>query len=264
MPIFTFRRCEKKMLIDLGDLPAFRKDISEHFEADQYCLDGKSYPIGNLYFDSPDLDLIRRSVDKPVFKEKVRLRSYGTPDASSRVFLEAKRKCEGVGTKRRVAMTLAEAERFVTEQTLPGNLSPTDRQILGEISFLFRQYDLRPIAYIGCMREAYFDREDPTVRLTIDTDILSRRDGLDLSKGHYGTPLLPPGKALAEIKFSRAVPLWFARLMSRYKLSFCSFSKYGTDFNIRNQSKNTAKLQPAQEQTIQESEKSGENVYVLG
>lgn len=226
----SFCRREKKLFIDSAQIPAFRQDLLHYTEPDRYCQNGKAYEICNLYFDTPSSDLIRRSVGKPRFKEKVRLRSYGTPDDDSPVFLEVKRKLCRIGTKRRAILPLRRMREFLSTGEIPEDLPFTDRQVLREISYLIERYQLRPALYLSYLREAFYDRDDPSIRITFDSAVLTRREDLRLESGRYGEELLPPGKTLVEIKIADAVPLWFAHLMSKYRLSFHSFSKYGTEY----------------------------------
>lgn len=229
----TFRRREKKLFLDADLVDAFRRDLMEHATPDRYCTDGRAYEICNLYFDTPTSDLIRRSVAKPKFKEKVRLRSYGTPTEDTKVFLEVKRKIHKIGTKRRAILPLCRMRRFLETGEIPEDLAFSDAQVLKEISYLIERYELRPALYLSYLREAFYDKNDPSVRITFDSEILTRREDLRLEDGRYGDELLPPDKILVEIKIRDAVPLWFAHLMSKYRLSFHSYSKYGTEFTQR-------------------------------
>lgn len=226
----TFCRREKKLLIDQELMPVLQRELEAYMTPDKYNVDGQPYAICNLYFDDDADSIIRHSVSKPTFKEKMRLRSYGTPDMDTTVFLEIKRKSCRVGTKRRIKMKLRDAYRYLESGTLPCDLSPLDAQILREIDHYRAMHAVYPKVYISYMRNAYFGKDDPSFRITFDRDILTRREDVALEMGRYGTPLLPEGKVLLEIKFAGAVPLWFARLMSRYGLSFGSYSKYGNEY----------------------------------
>ena len=99
-----------------------------------------------------------------------------------------------------------------------------------EIDYYLATYKVEPKVYISYMRNAFFGKEDKNFRVTLDKEITTRRYDLDLSLGSYGEKLLPDGKTLLEIKFEGAVPLWFAHIMSKYSMSFQSYSKYGTEF----------------------------------
>lgn len=226
----TFCRREKKLLIDASLSPALQSELAKHMTPDKHNKNGEPYMICNLYFDDDADSVIRHSISKPDFKEKMRLRSYGTPDADGKVFLEIKKKSCRVGTKRRVTMKLREAYDYLQNGTYPAGASPLEQQILREMDYYRATYPVYPKVYVSYLRHAYHGRDDDSFRVTLDRDILTRRDDLALELGRYGTPLLPEGKVLLEVKFVGAVPLWFARLMSQYGLSFGSYSKYGTEY----------------------------------
>lgn len=228
----TFQRMEKKTTLPLPVAAALREAIAHRMIPDENCPDGRPYTVCNLYLDAEDDRVIRRSVELPYYKEKLRLRSYGTPSLDSPVFLELKKKQDGVGTKRRAKLTLAEAYRYLETGAHPVCLSPTEEQILREVDYYLSHKPVTPRIYVSYLRAAFHDREDPSFRVTFDTDILSRRHDLRLESGRYGTPLLTEGTALLEVKFRGAVPFWFARTMSDFGLSFHTFSKVGTDFKL--------------------------------
>lgn len=228
----TFRRMEKKTIMPSDRAEAFRARIAPHMEYDPYCADGRPYVICNLYYDSPDDRVIRNSVDLPYYKEKLRLRSYGVPNADTEVFLELKKKQNGVGTKRRARLRLADAEVFLATGRHPEGLSYMDEQVLREIDYYLSHERVEPRICVSYLRTAYHGREDPSFRVTLDSDILARRHDLKLESGRYGEPLLTAGTTLLEVKFSGAVPFWFARIMSEFGLSFHTFSKVGTDFKL--------------------------------
>lgn len=226
----TFERREKKMLIDNSIVDDFINDILEYMTTDEYNVDGKPYMISNLYFDDEGDNVIRHSVSKPRFKEKLRIRSYGVPTQDTKVFIEIKRKLRGVGTKRRAKLPLCQLVEYLETGKHPQGLKYIDEQVLREIDYYRDTYKVYPKIYISYMRNAFWGKEDKNFRVTLDKDITTRRYDLDLTLGSYGDKLLPEGKTLLEIKFNGAVPLWFAHIMSKYSLSFSSYSKYGMEF----------------------------------
>ena len=228
----TFRRMEKKTTLPSDRARELMERLLLYMDYDSYNKDGAPYEICTLYYDSPDDHVIRRSVALPYYKEKLRLRSYGTPAPEDTVFLELKKKQDGVGTKRRARLTLREAERFLETGQHPAGLSYMDEQVLREIDYYRSHEEVAPRVCVSYLRTAFHGREDPSFRVTFDTDIRSRRHDLRLSAGRHGEPLLTEGTTLMEVKFSGAVPLWFARLMSEFSLSFHTFSKVGTDFKL--------------------------------
>ncbi len=223
--ITVFQRVEKKyrMTLDLRD--RFLAEIGDYLEPDEY---GKS-TVCSLYLDTPDRRLIRESIDakgfeKPAYKEKLRMRSYGTPNDDTKVFLEIKKKYKGVVYKRRVRVPLWKAKIY-----LNGGEKPTESQIMEEIDWARHYYgDVGPAMLIACEREAYTVRDNPQLRLTFDTGIRYREFDLDLALGHEGTKLLPDDIVLMEVKTGGAMPLWLAHALDKYQIYPTSFSKYGT------------------------------------
>ena len=135
-----------------------------------------------------------------------------------------------MGTKRRARLPLHQLLEYLETGKHPDGLKYIDEQVLREIDYYIATYRVKPKVYISYMRNAYFGKDDKNFRVTLDKEITTRRYDLDLSLGSYGELLLPEGKTLLEIKFEGAVPLWFAHIMSKYSLSFGSYSKYGTEF----------------------------------
>lgn len=228
----TFQRMEKKTTIRSSDVPAFMERIAPFMLPDKHSADGKPYMICNIYFDDDNDSIIRNSVALPYYKEKLRLRSYGTPTPDSHIFLELKKKTNGVGTKRRVKMTLRDTETYLQTGVHPEGLSYIDEQVLREIDYYRSHETVYPKLYVSYLRHAFHAKDDPSFRVTLDSEILTRRYDLDLEKGRYGNPILTEGITLLEVKFSGAVPFWFARIMSEFGLSFHTFSKCGTDFKL--------------------------------
>lgn len=228
----TFQRMEKKTTLPTALVDELKARMAPHMECDPHNIGGAPYMICNLYFDSPDDHVIRESVQLPQYKEKLRLRSYGVPTDDTKVFLELKKKCNGVGTKRRAKLQLKDVQSFLDTGRHPAGISYMDEQVLREIDYYRSHETVAPRAYVSYLRCAYHGQEDPSFRLTFDSDILTRRYDLDLRLGRYGTPVLTEGTTLLEVKFAGAVPLWFCRIMSEYGLSFHTFSKVGTDFKL--------------------------------
>ena len=179
--------------------------------------------ICNIYFDTPSYDMIRRSLDKPLYKEKLRLRSYGIPHEESIVFLELKKKYEGIVYKRRESLLYETAERFLYDGVYPAR----DTQIMRELAYTRQFYDARPALFLGYDRVALFGREDPLLRLTFDARIRYRTDRLHLHMGDEGELLMPEGDYIMELKVPLALPMWMVQLLNRFSLLPTSFSKYG-------------------------------------
>jgi len=218
---FVFKRYEKKYLLDPMQYAELSSKLGEYMAADEY---GR-HTICNIYFDTDDYELIRTSLEKPIYKEKLRLRSYGIPGDNDRVFAEVKKKFDGVVYKRRTAMTAGETERFFNCGIKPRG---ADGQILREIEWFLLRYQPEPKVFLAYDRMALFGKEDPALRITFDRNIRWRDTDLDLRFGDRGEAVLPPDKILMEIKIPGTVPVWLGHMLSEMGLFPTSFSKYGT------------------------------------
>lgn len=229
----VFQRIEKKYLMNQEQYQQFLAGMSPYMEMDQYGL----HTIGNIYYDTEDDILIRTSIEKPPYKEKMRLRSYGIPEEGDMVFLELKKKWDGIVYKRRVAMTLEEARAYLMEGKAPDH----DRQMVKEMDYFLDYYHPVPRLYLAYDRRAYAGKEDSRLRLTIDERIRSRDWDLDLSCGDQGRMLFEKDYYLMEIKAPDAYPMWLAHLLSRLGIYPVSFSKYGMFYKKRKEEELTGR-----------------------
>lgn len=221
MAQMTFKRVEKKYFLDLKTYAAFRRELEYHMSVDEY---GKS-TICNIYYDADDFNLIYQSIEKPVYKEKFRLRSYGVPCVDSPIFAEIKKKYKGIVYKRRITASYREIEEFLaTGKVIPS----ADPQISREIQYFINFHQCSPKVFIAYDRTALFGKQDPSLRVTFDQDIRWRNDHLDLRCGDSGSLLFNDGRILMEIKIPGAAPLWLCELLDKYEIRNTSFSKYGT------------------------------------
>ena len=217
-----FKRYEIKYLINKVQYDMIKKEMDSYMMADVH---GRS-TILSLYFDTPDYLLVRRSLEHPVYKEKLRLRSYGTADSDSLVFVELKKKYDSIVYKRRIAMTQHNADDYL----LRGKPAP-DSQITREIDYFLSFYnEIRPSVLLSYQREAFYSKCNQDFRITFDNQILWRNYDLSLCKGIYGMPLLENDQILMEIKTSGAIPMWLVQILSREKIFKTSFSKYGSAY----------------------------------
>lgn len=232
MAKMVFQRYEKKFLLCEEQVNQLLPELLNFLELDAYCKkENQEYSIYNLYFDTETNRVIRHSVDHPYYKEKLRLRSYQSPvSPEDRVFLEIKKKVGNVVAKRRVVLTHREAQAFLCKGVCPNEMNPIAGQILDELAFYLQTHDVRPATYISYDRIALFGKSDPSLRVTFDRNILTRRTDLRLDSPRYGTLLLPPQQRLMEVKCSDAIPLWLARLLAAHKIYKTSFSKYGREY----------------------------------
>lgn len=215
----VFKRVEKKYLLNQEQYKELTKLLQNHMIMDQY---GK-HTICNTYFDTENYQLIRASIEKPLYKEKLRLRSYGVPKESSKVFLELKKKFKGVVYKRRQEMTYDQAFLY-----LYYGVHPASSQILKEIDWFLTFYNPASKVNISYDRFAFYHKEDENLRITFDNNILCRDYALDLKKGVWGKPLLRENQYLMEIKIPGAIPIWLNNELTELEIFSTSFSKYGS------------------------------------
>lgn len=229
MAIEVFNRIEKKYLITEDIYAKFYYDILEGMVLDKYCKEGKHYSINNIYFDTDTNELIRNSIEKPVYKEKLRLRSYGVPDMDSKVFLEIKKKYQGIVNKRRIVLKLQQAYDFTLSGIIPHG-PKINEQVTRELDYFMRFYKPKPVLFLAYDRVAMFGKEDENLRITFDRNIRTRREDVFLEKGDWGKQLLNPGEVLMEIKVPGSIPLWLTDILTKYDIKSTSYSKYGTEY----------------------------------
>ncbi|MEI1231258.1 molecular chaperone [Enterococcus mundtii] len=220
----VFQRKETKYLIPTTQFHSFLKDLKKQMQIDEYGL----HTILSLYFDTPDDRFITNSMTKPKYKEKFRVRSYGIPQETSMVFLEIKKKVNGIVYKRRMPLTYAEYLQWLDQKHFPKN---KDEQIPQEVNWLFkRNPDLSPKTMIMYERMSLFGTSDPDFRVTFDQNIRFRSTNLDLSITGDETLVAPEIGVLMEVKALGAYPLWFVELLNDYQLRKGSFSKYAETY----------------------------------
>lgn len=217
--VYNFERVEKKYLLNEAQYLEFTRRIASYIEEDTYS----NYTICNIYFDTDTFDLIRESINKPPYKEKMRLRSYGVPNKQDTVFLELKKKFDHTVYKRRISCSLKEAEDFWQH----GSPIEGNDQIYHELSYFMDFYQPYPKLYLAYDRLAYRGVEDSDLRITFDQNIRSRTYDLNLNKGDYGSPYFEEPTYLMEIKVGSALPLWLVTILSDMEIYPTSFSKYG-------------------------------------
>ena len=220
--ITSFSRYEVKYFLSPRQKDVLMPILQQHLSIDEYG----QHTISNIFYDTDNFDVTRASIEKPVYKEKLRVRAYGKPDPDNgRLFIELKKKYRHVVYKRRIMVTPPEARAFLDKGVTPAHADP---QITAEIAHFMDLHHPVPKVFLSYDRVALFGREDPELRITFDTNLLWRDTDLDLCAGAYGRPLLPDDRVLMEIKVPGAMPLWLAHALSEQKLFRTSFSKIGT------------------------------------
>jgi len=214
-----FERYEKKYLITEQQHKALERTMSQHMVPDVHG----TYLVQNLYYDTEHWDVIRASLDKPAYKEKMRLRCYGMANKHTDFFLELKKKYKGIVYKRRIAIP-AQAPAESPIRTI---VSKLHSQIAGELAFYLQANNVAEKIYISYRRTALAGLRDGGLRITFDTDILFRINNLRFADPHNGQCVLPDGKMLMEIKMLNGMPLWLAGALSENEIFPTNFSKYG-------------------------------------
>lgn len=218
----TFERIEKKYRLSAKQYEALMQALNDKMVPDAYG----EYTIANIYYDTKHYDLIRTSLEKPIYKEKIRMRSYGAAQKNSTVFLELKKKFDGIVYKRREVLPHMDAKHYLKHP----EVGEQNSQIVKEICYAAEHYHVEPKAYIAYDRKAFAGIEDPELRVTFDTNLRFRQKDLKLDSIAYGTPLLESGEVLMEVKVPASFPLWMSRLFSELGIFPCSFSKYGAAY----------------------------------
>ena len=215
----VFRRTEIKYVITENQYQKLMDLVEPYLMKDKY-FKGTNMSV---YYDSDSRYLAIHSLEKPLYKEKIRLRSYEVPTLDSTVFLEIKKKYKGIGSKRRIPVKLRDFYEY--EKT--GKLETNNAYIKQELDECFKRYNLKPIMFLAYDRTSYCDKADPTFRVTFDRNVRSRNDNLKLEKGDYGQKFFKNGEIVMEVKALDKYPFWFVRALSRLKIYPASFSKYG-------------------------------------
>ncbi|MBR5714836.1 MAG: polyphosphate polymerase domain-containing protein [Clostridia bacterium] len=219
----VFERKEIKYLMVESQMRALIDMLSDRIYSDEYGLT----TICSIYFDTPDYRLIRESIEKPMYKEKLRLRTYGTPKRDSTAFVELKKKFDGIVYKRRETLPYEEAMRFLCFREKPSRWS----QIFSEIDWTLEHYGTLEPAMILCYdRIAYRAFENDDIRITFDLNTRFRNYELDLLKGTYGERLMGDDELIMELKISEAMPLWLSNALDELRIYPGTYTKYGNAY----------------------------------
>jgi len=218
---FNFKRYEKKYMVTNQQAKAVIAALGERMIPDEYG----TYWVQNLYFDNDNWDVIRKSMESPLYKEKLRLRCYGKPSETDNFFVELKKKYTGVVYKRRIALPIPALSELLHQVKIK-----KDQQIARELAFYLESNPVKSRMYIAFKRTAFAGIGEEWLRVTFDTDIVYRQHDLSFSNPENGQPVLPEGYQLMEIKTHTSIPLWLSRVLSENAIYRTSYSKYGTCF----------------------------------
>jgi SPX domain protein involved in polyphosphate accumulation len=215
----TFERVEKKYLLDQDQYEEILSKLDSYVENDKFYKSD----IRSIYYDTERFEMIRRSIEKPEYKEKIRIRSYGEPSPDDKVFVEFKKKLDGIVYKRRTKARYMELLNDISKASFK------DEQIGNEIRYALDYYKgVRPVIYIGCERTSYVGKQDRRLRITFDKDICYRMKHLSLHSDPYDKKVTD--KIVMELKVEKAMPLWLSRILDESKAYPRGFSKVGSAF----------------------------------
>ncbi|HOO49333.1 MAG TPA: polyphosphate polymerase domain-containing protein [Saccharofermentans sp.] len=216
----TFKRYEFKYILESAQKLALMDALEGRMKIDSY---GRT-TIRNIYFDTDNFRLIRLSLDKPSYKEKLRVRSYKKIENDDEVFVELKKKCESIVYKRRVSVP----ETLAMDWLVAGGNQPGSSQVEDEIEY-FREFykEISPKVFISYEREAFYSTDNTNIRLTLDSNILARDYDLSLRYGVHGDSIIDEDKTILEVKVSDTIPMWLIRFLRDNNIQKTSFSKYG-------------------------------------
>ncbi len=219
----VFKRKEIKYLLDKDQYEELMVFFEKTAKIDEYGLTR----INNIYFDTPDHRLVRTSLEKPLYKEKLRLRTYGETGNDTNAFIEIKKKYEGIVYKRRISGRYEKLYSYL----MTGKADIGNGQIAGEIkAFIARYGKLSPAMSICYDRIALAGIEDKDFRVTFDSALEWNALCRDLRDIRPGRSLLRPGQYLMEIKVPGALPLELSGKLSDLGIFPVSFSKYGAGY----------------------------------
>jgi len=226
MALEVFNRQELKFIIDHQQYDRIRESIAPSMRLDKHNKDGKTYRLHNLYIDTSDHTLIRNSLTKPIYKEKLRLRSYTGFTANDPVYLEIKKRYKRITNKRRTQLPFREALAFIESGHYNGNRDTRDTQVIREFETILSQADYFPKTYITYDRLALHSKDEATdLRITFDTNLTARR----YDQPHT-TSLLQEHRIIMELKSIQNIPLWLVAVLADSGVHKQSFSKYGQEY----------------------------------
>ncbi len=226
-----FQRYELKYILTLEQKERLLRGMAPYMSMDKFGRD----TIRNIYFDTDHYRLIRHSIERPVYKEKLRVRSYRLAKPNTKVYVELKKKYQSIVYKRRISLPEQDAMDWlcspITTSLASSHPNVPDLQIAREIEYFRTYYEtLHPAVFLSYEREAFYALDGSDFRVTFDDHVLVRQDNLSLKFDVGGQSILDEGKVLMEIKTSGGIPLWMTRLLTQEKIYKTSFSKYGTAY----------------------------------
>ncbi len=216
----VFRRREVKYILTPEKYTELLTSLQNDLEKDRFYKGTNC----SVYFDNEKHYLAVHTLEKPLYKEKFRVRSYNVPKSlDDTVYLEIKKKFDGLGNKRRIAIKLKDFYHYLET----GQLATNNPQIQSELDYCFKLYNLKPSLYLAYDRLSYCGKNDPDFRVTFDHNVRSRTTDLRLESGDHGEKYFQNNEIVMEVKAQESFPLWFVRTLSQLKIYPTSFTKFG-------------------------------------
>lgn len=223
-----FERKEMKYLLNVRQKEQLMKAISDWIVQDPYS----PYTVSSAYLDFPSDLLMKRNMEKPAYRRKVRIRCYGEFERNSTCYLETKNKYKGITVKKRILMDSSQIEEFLKNRKFPAGLSSDAISLFNAQAGYQIRYGLK------YERQAYYWKDDPSLRITFDDQICVRKPEnpfcLQSLIGQKAAAILPDGFTLMEIKTANALPLRLARILGALQILPASFSKAGSAYRLLN------------------------------
>lgn len=220
-----FNRKELKYVITDAQKQSIEQELEKHMDADRHNLNGELYRIFNLYIDTDDHQLIRTSLSKPKYKEKIRIRSYYEFKNDEIVFLEVKKRLGKHTNKRRTKIKYQDALKFIETGQKPHHEKYMNQQVMDEFEYTLSQNQYLPKTFITYDRLAYQAKRHADLRITFDTNLKTRRFSSETAKN-----LLPKNTWILEVKSATNMPLWLTAALTKHKIYKRSYSKYGNEY----------------------------------
>lgn len=233
--IDTFERKEKKYVLSEETLARFMQLVGDKFDDDQYAHS----TISSLYYDTPQYSMINRSIEKPLYKEKLRIRCYDAPRDEAGVFVELKKKFKGIVYKRRIRMSIEGGQAYLegtpySEASLFGSalesqkMDTIKQQNIREIdACLDRHGKVDPAIMVVVERHSIRSTDGSKLRITFDRNARWRAHNLQFDTDYEGTPIFSNGEIIMEIKALGSYPLWLVRALNEIEAYPVSCSKVG-------------------------------------
>lgn len=210
-------RYEQKYLLTKDNFNYLINLIDDYLVKDKYFKE----TIYNVYFDNDYFEIINRSIDKPIYKEKIRMRSYYKTDNDTNIFLEIKKKYDDTSNKRRVIISYKDYLDYINKNIIPN----CDKQIMSEIDYCFKKYKLKPKIKLVYDRFAYNLKDDDSFRITFDTNVRYNLNEMDYNI--EDDVMFMNDKYIMEIKTFNGIPLWLNKILNKLNIYPTSYSKVG-------------------------------------